>query len=380
MRVLILESVSGLCKAPDARLLPEGFAMLRTMVNEFEGAGFEVLVVLSKRLKPLSRWLNAEVIFSRDWISEALSRRPDGALIIAPERGRELERLTAKLKAKVRVLGSPEGAIRVAANKWLTYLTLKGKVPQPGTWQKPPSFGRVLAKPIDGVGCEGIELLTHARERRRSIYQEFIEGEHVSCCLLMREGGGAVLSVNKQEISMEGGKFEYWGSDIPLEHELEGRCAEVALHAAGVAGLKGYCGADLVVNEAPYLIELNPRLTTSFIALAQVLGANLGELLVDAILNGSPLPKSKLRGRSLVRILRAKRWVKLNQKRLDGLLEIPEVIAPPLAFDGRLSKGSPILVAAGSGASAKAARRKLREGVAKAFSILGVDPNAIAWA
>ena len=382
MRILILESVSGLRRRIDPGLFPEGFAMLRTMVDEFSEAGFDVITVLNRKLKSLAGWLDAHVLFKQDGFGEVLRCKPDASLIIAPEKGRELEQITAKLRKKgVDVLGAREGAIRASADKWLTYLALKGKVPQPKTWRKPPNIrGQILTKPADGVGCEGIKLFTLSSKKIEGmVFQEFLKGEHASCCLLMGKGRGIALSVNRQEIVTKGGGFEYLGGEIPLNHKSEKKCAEIALSAAKALNLRGYCGVDLIVGDIPYFIELNPRVTTSFIALAQVLQANLGKLLVDVIVEGNSPPKPKLRGHSLMRIPRARSDVKVDIKKLGELREIPGVIAPPFSSDGNLMEGSPMFMAAGSGGSVKAARSRLVDTIEEALAHLEVDGSAIAW-
>jgi predicted ATP-grasp superfamily ATP-dependent carboligase len=381
LRIIIIESVCGLRREIDARLFPEGFGMLRTMASEFGRAGFDVIVSLNKKLKPLEKWLDGNVIFLRDGLNEALRHRPDVALVIAPEKGGELERITSRLKRKgIDVLGAHEDAIRTSADKWFTYLALKGKVLQPRTWKRPPRVeGQILVKPIDGVGCEGIRPLTSEITGKGMIYQEFVRGEHTSCCLLMGDGEGVALSVNKQDVITQG-RFEYVGGEIPLRHELAEKCAEVALIAAKALNLRGYCGVDLVVSESPYFIELNPRITTSFIALAQVLQANLGELLVDALIDGKLPPKLKLRGHSIMKIPRAKSDLRVDPKELSGLQEIPEIIAPPFLLDGHLEAGSPAFLAACSRGSIKEAKRRLMGAMEEAFSNLGVDESAIAWA
>ncbi len=351
--------------------------MLRTMVNEFNKAGFDVIASLNRKLKPLIEWLDADVY---DKVDEALNRRPDAALVIAPETGGELERITTKLMKKgIPVLGSRGRAIRISADKWLTYLALKGKVPQPETWRRPPNArGRILTKPIDGVGCEGIGFLPSHRRRERTIFQEFLSGGHASCCLLMGKSGGAVLSVNRQEILINGGRFEYRGSEVPLKHELSEMCARIALRAAESLNLRGYCGVDLVVGRIPHVIEINPRPTTSFIALAQVLRANLGELLVNTFVDGSPPSRAEVMGHSIVKILKVKRDIRINGEKFDELREIPGVVAPPLAFDGYLREGSSMLMA-GSGDSARSAERELATAIEEAFALLGVDRDAVTW-
>jgi predicted ATP-grasp superfamily ATP-dependent carboligase len=135
----------------------------------------------------------------------------------------------------------------------------------------------------------------------------------------------------------------------------------------------------LVVGDSPCFIELNPRVTTSFVALAQVLRENLGEILINALMDGATIPRPRLNGCSLLRIPKAKRSVKIDIKKLDGLREIPGVISPPLAFKGVLREGSSLFVIAESGNTARHAQRKVEITLNEAATKLGVDGDAITW-
>jgi predicted ATP-grasp superfamily ATP-dependent carboligase len=59
-----------------------------------------------------------------------------------------------------------------------------------------------------------------------------------------------------------------------------------------VPGLKGYVGVDLVLADdgADQVIEINPRLTTSYLGLRALAETNLAEAML-AIATGRPLPK-----------------------------------------------------------------------------------------
>jgi hypothetical protein len=381
LRVLILESLSGgLQLGSNTKLLPEGFAMLRTMVSEFSEAGFNVVTVIDKRLAGVAGWLDADVRVSRDGLSTALRCGADIALAIAPERGRELEEITTKLRKNgTVVLGPREDTIRVCADKWLTHSALQGIVPQPRTWKKFQGNGRTLVKPVDGIGCEGIKFATSFQGGEDVIFQEFLEGEHASCCLLMGEEKGSVLSLNKQEILIQQGRFNYNGGITPLDHPLKEKCAEIALRAGERLHLRGYCGVDLVLGASPYFIEVNPRVTTSFVALARVLQANLGEILVDVLIDGASVPKPQLDGFSLMRIPKAKEKTRINIKGLGKLREIPGVISPPLTLNGTVQKGSPLFLLAESGSTIEGAMLKLETTLNEAAALIGVDQNAIAW-
>jgi hypothetical protein len=341
------------------------------MVGEFRRAGFEVVTPLNPRLCHLAPWLDAQVCYS---VKDAVNRKPDVAVVIAPEG--ELEPISTSLEEKgIRVLGSPPESIRISADKWLTYLALRAKVPQPLTWEKRPNReGRILVKPINGVGCEGIAFL-RKRSSEKVIFQEFLEGTHASCCLLIGKSGGVALSVNRQEISITEGGFEYLGGEVPLSNGSVEECTGVCLHAGRLLGLRGFCGVDVVIRDHPYVVDVNPRLTTSFVALAKIARANLAELLVDVLLNGSPARQVPIEGHATFRLLKTKQSFEMTKSCLDGLLEVPGLIAPPTAFNRRIRKGTPMLIL-GEGKNRERARRDLAKTVGEISATLGVEVNA----
>ena len=49
-------------------------------------------------------------------------------------------------------------------------------------------------------------------------------------------------------------------------------------------GLRGYIGIDFVLTEGkPFVVDVNPRLTTSFVGLRGVAGFNVAEAIVNAV-------------------------------------------------------------------------------------------------
>ncbi|MCK5308183.1 MAG: ATP-grasp domain-containing protein, partial [Zetaproteobacteria bacterium] len=43
-----------------------------------------------------------------------------------------------------------------------------------------------------------------------------------------------------------------------------------------------YVGIDIVLGDQPYIVDVNPRPTTSIIGMGSVIDAELGQLIVDA--------------------------------------------------------------------------------------------------
>ncbi|KXB07409.1 hypothetical protein AKJ52_00220 [candidate division MSBL1 archaeon SCGC-AAA382C18] len=381
MRILFLESTSGLHRNVNPYLFPEGFSMLRTFCNEFEEAGHEVVTTLNSELERYESWINASQIYTHDELKEAMECDIDRSLVIAPEG--ELELIIRELKRNdIPILGSEEDVISKAGNKWKTYNKLKNIVPQPRTWDSPPhDKNSVVVKPKFGVGSEEIRLDSPEKNfSDEMIFQEPLSGKHASCCLLMKDDEWSVLSVNEQKIIRKNREYKYRGNRIPLENEKHGeKCAEIALKLANEMGLKGYCGVDLVINDEYFLIEVNPRITTSFVGLSSVLEDNLAELLVDSILDNRPISTPNLDNFSDLSIPRAEKDVMIESEKLDKLEKIPEIISPPYLTEGKVEEGYPIFLTVGCGESYDEAEEKTEEGIKEAINTLNIDKNAVTW-
>ena len=99
----------------------------------------------------------------------------------------------------------------------------------------------------------------------------------------------------------DGTRFSYRGGVVGA---FEAARPEFERIANGVAkalpGLFGYAGIDVIVTEqGPVVLEVNPRLTTSYVGLGEALGCNVVALVLD-LAAGKPLPK--LRPQKKVRV------------------------------------------------------------------------------
>ena len=82
------------------------------------------------------------------------------------------------------------------------------------------------------------------------------------------------------------GRFTYRGGKLPLEAPLDARARRIALAAiAALPEPRGYLGVDLVLGEADdgsadRVIEINPRLTTSYVGLRALARSNLAAAML----------------------------------------------------------------------------------------------------
>jgi hypothetical protein len=89
----------------------------------------------------------------------------------------------------------------------------------------------------------------------------------------------------KQRIT-EDGRLRYRGGELPLAAGLGERAIAVADRAlAALPATQGYVGLDLVLGRDPeggedFVIEVNPRLTTSYVGLRAATRSNLAEAML----------------------------------------------------------------------------------------------------
>jgi predicted ATP-grasp superfamily ATP-dependent carboligase len=70
----------------------------------------------------------------------------------------------------------------------------------------------------------------------------------------------------------------------PREAEIAG----VAKKVTEVLGCQGYCGIDVVVADKVYVVDVNPRITTSLVGIAACMQEEIADILVAASKGGGP--------------------------------------------------------------------------------------------
>ncbi len=132
-----------------------------------------------------------------------------------------------------------------------------------------------------------------AFERAKWLWQRYVPGTAASIACLCGENRRIFLRGGYQLLS-EDGQFCYLGGELPLPPALEHRARRLAEAAlAAFPELRGYVGLDLVLGpdargKQDYVIEINARLTTSYLGQRQLCRQNLAETLVR-LLTGQPV-------------------------------------------------------------------------------------------
>ena len=299
-------------------LAAEALGMLWALLTDFRNWGaVRTITVLDPRFEEQVPGLNRRTLPAdevvclspgeHESVYLSLLKRCDAALVLAPETNGVLAGLTAKAEAAgIFLLGSGSAAAVAAGNKAnCGRLFRRAKLPIPKTYAaRFASASRVaqhmgfplVIKPIDGAGSEGVcrvnrlsdlpaalAIVRRATSHGRIVLQSFSSGIHASVSLLTSKGRCLPLSLNLQLVET-GMPFQYRGSQVPLDHPAGEYALKLACSAIGlIPGLNGYVGVDLVLADGrAQVIEINPRLTTSYIGLRQVAQINLAQAIWNA--------------------------------------------------------------------------------------------------
>ncbi|MFK8114290.1 MAG: ATP-grasp domain-containing protein [Rubripirellula sp.] len=302
MRIFVGEYVcgGGLANQPmdqiPSSLRREGAAMLRAIVTDISEVA-ETVVPLDPRFESLGIEASQRVEVRSDqpfwaqWVAAA--KACDAALIVAPESDGILAKAVAMLRAGgVDVIAGSGDFLRVASDKLLTAKTLTAAgVAHPlymalsdqRNKKELAKFRKFVVKPRDGCGTQEIRTFDSFDEARAELeenllLQAWMPGRAISIAVVASATQQTYLPAVSQSLCEV--SCEYAGGQGPLDDDAQRRATALASRA--VAALpptaRGFIGLDLLLADRPSedcVIEINPRLTTSYVGLRRMINGNL---------------------------------------------------------------------------------------------------------
>ncbi len=306
MKIFAYEFITGgglLHDAIPRSLAIEGDMMLGALLGDLARIpGVEVLVSRDPRLTLQSQGVECMSPHAGEDPFVAFTRgvrQCDAVLPIAPETGGVLEELSRIVLAEDRVLlGCRPEAVSVAASKSRTVSVLSDAgIPCIQIFDSPervpPIPGPWVIKPDDGAGCADTSVVAtwqdargwlDARTGEGFIAQPWCEGTPLSLSMICYPGDALLLSCNRQHVRRRDARLDLDGITVDALDDNQGIYAGLAASvAAALPGLRGYVGIDFIAtDDGPVVLEINPRLTTSYCGLGAILGTNPAELIISA--------------------------------------------------------------------------------------------------
>lgn len=315
MKLLVFEYITGgglVGQTLPASLVAEGRLMLQALLDDLKQIpAVQILLPLDQRCTGLTLPANVKVfpVKESDDIGQILTQlitQADLVWPIAPETDNILFKLARQIEAlqKTALLSSPE-TVAICADKLATYRRLNAQaIPVVETlalvgWTEPP-FSKSVIKPIDGVGCEDNRIIPTAEDfksviesldqSKRFLIQPLLTGQAVSLSCLFKQGKAWLISCNQQQMLIQNNRFSLAACLVNVANQnqvfYQGLIQQIA---QALPGLWGYIGIDLIEtpDQGPLILEINPRLTTSYVGIKQASGINVAEQVIK-LLDGEP--------------------------------------------------------------------------------------------
>ncbi|MEE9412748.1 MAG: ATP-grasp domain-containing protein [Methylococcales bacterium] len=311
MKILILEFITGggMVDMPlPENLVTEGQLMLDAIVTDMLELEQINLTVLRDARLPNSSLMDEDqnydcILVTPDQgfqtIWEQTIRQVDAVLPIAPEGMGILSGLCADVETADKfLLNSSSNAVDITSSKLETCRVLqRAGIPviQTQPLAEPPSISPPwVIKPDDGVGCDNVMVIDdrqalndfiQASMRDDLILQPWVVGQAASLSVVFSKKNACLLTYNKQLIETKQGRVFLKGCQVG-EQTRHWKLYQsfVKRIAKCFPGLKGYVGIDIIeTNEGPVIVEINPRLTTSYAGIHKALGINPARIILQNI-------------------------------------------------------------------------------------------------
>ena len=283
--------------------------MRDALLQDLSELPYEIITTVDARLAAPALCSKCVEVSPHDdvWqIWQDLISKCDAVWLIAPETGDVLKKIT-QIAENVKkdglqpawILGCGLASIEVSSSKMATYLALESagiaSIPTHRYENWPKSHWIWLAKPNDGAGCSDTACFNNPddladwiednHKQSTHVIQAYQPGDAASISCVMRHGKAHILSCNAQTIEINNHMLSYTGGVVNGMRDYWPQFEFIANKIAqALPDLAGYVGIDVIVDDDEIIVvEINPRLTTSYIGLRESIGVNPAELIISTL-------------------------------------------------------------------------------------------------
>lgn len=324
LKIWVCEYVSagGLAsEALPASLLQEGLLMRDALLADLSVLGVDCITSHDSRVaapihavsQPLYPGEDADAL----WRQQLASDDVDACWVIAPETDGLLQHMQQLVQAAGKVwIGCSADAIAQTSAKSVmaevcqqagiavlphVFLAQANALDDLGWYPAAAADGWVV-KPDDGAGCEFTFYFKNISEvidfklkisnenprlLDKLLLQPYVPGLALSMSVLSTQAQVHVIAGHQQKVNIQQGCFHFDGAGVNEAAAYVPAMQSLAeqIHRT-IPGLLGYWGADIILtpDKQLVLVEINPRLTTPYIALSQLLTENPAAMILDAML------------------------------------------------------------------------------------------------
>ena len=367
--------------------------MLRTFAYDLVEAGHEVTVFLDSRISKINPPINAQHVVPVSYAAGtekllvATAKVNDAIYVIAPETRQTLQSLVRLMEStgKVSLNCKSDAVGKVSDKTSLSCILKKEDLNSPKSMvfnfkkelsevkaaiRKTLSYP-LIVKPVEGISCSGLSIVKEVSQveaaiaraqahatGKQFIVQTFVKGEAASVSVLCGKGGAMAISLNKQNIQLANPETvsSYEGGVVPFDHPMKQEAFKTAEKlVSSIAGLRGYVGVDLILGDEPWIVDLNPRLTTSYVGISRVSDFNLGDAVVNAVVKNQYPAKKEEKGFAYFLKVETS---KPTASSFQMATQINEVISPPFPL-GNIPSASALI--AGQGTTLDEAKMQFEE-------------------
>jgi predicted ATP-grasp superfamily ATP-dependent carboligase len=278
------------------KLLAEACGMLFSLIKILKNIDMNIIITLSsylaKFLKSILKDVYIEVTSEIRYFDQIdiLKNSVDYVIAIAPP----VQLLTIAEIVKQKLLGPPLMMLKSLSSKFEALNILKRygiNVPNTVMCCENEQCSAIenmtlpiVVKPSMLAGSECVYIVNNKDDVKEfvkkvrecdpmgcAVVQEYISGYHGSISTVIDYGEPLLISLNLQLISIKNNVVEYHGNVLPVRNKISlGKAIDIVDKLRYLKDLNGYIGLDVVWNEKMYVVEVNPRFTTSGIGITEI--------------------------------------------------------------------------------------------------------------